>query len=165
MVYPWKAETSYGFLTRAEPLETDGTTYTSWFHDPNSGVDSGWRLIASWTRPKVQTYLKGFNSFIECFETSYGNLTRMAYYGRQWAYDKTSGWKESSTMKISKDSTATNNQRRDIDGGVVGELRSHYYLVNGGFINTTASQGTLFTRQPSGVAPDVDFESLNAMLL
>ena len=74
-------------------MTTNATTYTAWFGDPNNQTSDGWRLIAQWTRPKVQTYLTSFYSFLECFQADSGNKTRMAYYGNQWYFDSSETWK------------------------------------------------------------------------
>jgi hypothetical protein len=164
LVFPWKADTTYKFLTKAEPLATNGTMYTSWFYDPKDTTNGGWRLIASWTRPKIQTYLRSFSSFVECFDTNYGNVTRMAYYGNQWIYDASNTWKESSSMQTTKDNTAMSNQRRDIDGGVVNGNGNQYYLKNGGFFHTTTAQWKTYYRTANKIPPNINFGALNGML-
>jgi len=64
IIYPWVAETTYGFLTKAEPSSNfpGQTEYTAWFKTPE-----GWRLIASWLRPGGAQYLTGLYSFAENF--------------------------------------------------------------------------------------------------
>lgn len=86
----------------------------------------------------------------------------MAYYGNQWIYDASKTWKESVKMQTTVDSTAKNNQRRDVDGGVFNESR--YFLKNGGFFNTTITQYASFTRTTKGVPPSIDLTALNSMI-
>jgi hypothetical protein len=87
LVFKWLPGVTYKFLTKAVPLSSDATTYTAWFNDPKNSTNGGWRLIAEMTRPKIQTYLTGIYSFLECFDDDSGNQTRMGYYGNQWYYD------------------------------------------------------------------------------
>lgn len=88
----------------------------------------------------------------------------MAYYGNEWIYDSSNTWKESFKMQTTKDSTATSNQRRDVDGGVVDGNGNQYYLKDGGFFNTTTAQWATYTRTANNVPPTIDLEALNAML-
>lgn len=93
MVYQWKPETTYGFLLKGVPSTTDEnhSEYTAWFKTP----DEGWKLIATWSRPKEAQYLKGLYSFAENFKEDMGDRTRMCYYGRQWMHDTNGKWYES----------------------------------------------------------------------
>jgi hypothetical protein len=110
------------------------------------------------TRPKVQTYLKGVYSFIECFSPDMGNVTRMGYYGNQWYYDSTSTWKESTSASLGLDDAGRTKIRRDVEGGVYN--RNMYFMRNGGFFNTTSVPGTLYTRIANQVPPNIDFNTL-----
>lgn len=105
MHYNWKAGNTYGFLTRALPQEDGSTIYTAWFRDQSSEVNSGWRLIAEWRRPKISTYLRGIHSFIECFNPLYGNQTKMGVFTNQWYYDNSKTWREALRMRFTKDAT------------------------------------------------------------
>lgn len=158
LVFNWTAGQIYKFLTKAEPQSISATTYTSWFNDPTNTTNNGWRLISQMTRPKIQTYLKGIYSFIECFNPEKGNVTRMGYYGNQWYYDETKTWKESTTVTYGEDDAGRTNIRRDVDGGVFN--RNMFFMRNGGFFNTTSKPGTKYTRIPNGVPPAVDFAAL-----
>lgn len=68
LVYDWKANTTYGFLTKATPNSDNSTSFIAWFNEPNNKNNSQWKLIAHWKRPKTKTYLTGLYSFIECFD-------------------------------------------------------------------------------------------------
>ena len=58
LIFPWEAGKTYRFLTEVKP-GTEGTTdYTCWFGET---TDDKWRLIASFRRPKTETYLLGFH--------------------------------------------------------------------------------------------------------
>ena len=67
--FNWTAGTTYKFLTKAQPESDNSTTFTSWFFDPvvaegNATTNAGWRLIASFKKPRISTYLNGFYSFV-----------------------------------------------------------------------------------------------------
>lgn len=105
MDYNWKAGNTYCFLNRAIPQQNNATIYTAWFRDPANPVYSGWRLVAEWRRPKIHTYLKGIHCFIECFNPSYGNQSKMGIYANQWYFDHTKTWKEALKVRYTKDAT------------------------------------------------------------
>lgn len=86
----------------------------------------------------------------------------MAYYGNEWIYDESNTWKESVKMNTTRDNTANENQRRDVDGGVVNG--NQYFLKNGGFFDTTTAQGAAYTRIANKVPPNIDLAALNAMV-
>lgn len=154
-VYNWKANTKYGFLTQAIPNDSTGaTTYTAWFNSPDIG---SWKLIAQWTRPKIVTSLTGIYSFIENFDTNYGDKTRKANYGNQWAYDGTKQV-EITGAYFTVDSTGNDHKRRDFNGGL--DLgNSVFFLQNTGFFNETGTPYQSYTRT-STTAPTIDFTSL-----
>lgn len=159
LIYKWKAGNTYSFLTKAEPKAEDETQYTAWFKDPKNKTNSGWRLIAQWTRPKIQTYLTGIYSFLENFNPSNGNLTRMGVYGNQWYYDSSNTWRQALSMDYTRDATANDNQRRDANGGVYTGQTS-FFLKMGGFFTSKTAQGTPFTRKAKKVAPKINFNAL-----
>jgi Domain of unknown function (DUF3472)/Domain of unknown function (DUF5077) len=76
--YPWQAGKTYRFLTEVKPDGEGQTVYTSWFGD--QAADE-WRLIASFQRPKTDTNLTGFHSFLESFAPTFGHVARRACYG------------------------------------------------------------------------------------
>jgi hypothetical protein len=158
LVFNWTTGVTYKFLTKAIPLSTNATTYTAWFNDPKNSTNGGWRLIAQITRPKIQTYLTGIYSFIECFDPDKGNQTRMGYYGNQWYYDSTNTWKESKSVSYAEDDAGNTNIRRDVQGGVYN--RNMFFMKNGGFFNTTSVPGTIYTRVSNKVHPKINFSTL-----
>lgn len=62
--YPWKAGQTYSFLNSVMPDGKGNTTYTAYFLDPEVGE---WMLIASFLRPKTDTWYKRPHSFLENF--------------------------------------------------------------------------------------------------
>ena len=154
LVYNWKAGNTYKFLTRAKPDGSGSTVYTSWFFAPEDG---SWKLIASFSRPAINTYLTQFYSFVENFDPGQGYLSRQAEWANQWVYLAGGSWNEVTEFKFSVDATAANKQRLDCTGG---EENGHFFLKNGGFFNNGIASNTLFTKPATGMAPTIDFNSL-----
>ncbi len=155
LVYPWQAGTTYRFLTEVKPVDKEGTQYTSWFGDKTSGQ---WRLIASFRRPKTDTHLRGFHSFLENFIPSTGHIERRALYGNVWVCDTEGQWHECTSARFSVDATGSGRQRLDFTGGAEGES---FFLRNCGFFSETGQPGDDFTRKSSAEEkPEIDFDSL-----
>jgi Domain of unknown function (DUF5077)/Domain of unknown function (DUF3472) len=153
LVFNWVAGQSYRFITRARPDGAGSTDYTAWFAAPGTA----WRLIATWKRPNVSTYLTGVHSFLENFADVNGYMGRSAQYGNQWARDAAGVWSEVVTATLTGDATATNAQRLDYAGGL---RDGSFYLRNGGFFATPVALGQRFTRTATGNNPGVDVRLL-----
>lgn len=153
-VFPWKADTTYGFLLKGVPAENNSTDYTAYFFTPD---DDQWHLIASFRRPQGSRHLQRLYSFLENFIPSYGNITRKANYNNQWIYTTDKEWIELTNAKFTADATARKEARMDYGGGVV---ENEFYMENCGFFSETIAIDTEFTRLPNGVAPDIDFSKL-----
>jgi hypothetical protein len=155
LVYPWKSEVTYRFLTEVKPVGESNTTYTSWFGDK---AKNEWRLIASFRRPKTDTHLRRFHSFLESFNPAYGHIGRRAHYGNVWVRDTGEEWHECTNARFSVDATGRGRHRLDFAGGAEGE---QFFLRNCGFFNETGKPGDVFARQ-STVAekPEIDFVAL-----
>jgi hypothetical protein len=157
LVYPWKSEVTYRFLTEVKPDGASNTTYTSWFGDK---AKNEWRLVASFRRPKTNTHLKRFHSFLESFNPAYGHIGRRAQYGNVWVRDTEEQWHECTKARFSVDATGRGRHRLDFTGGAEGE---HFFLRNGGFFNETGKPGETFTRQSTtDEKPQIDFAALPA---
>lgn len=154
LIYPWQAGRTYRFLTRVVPDGKGSTIYTSWFGDKEKNE---WRLIASFRRPKTNTHLTGFHSFLENFNPATGHIPRRGQHGNVWVRDTKGNWTESLTAKFSVDATGGGGHRLDFTGGAVGNM---FYMKNCGFFHEPVSPGTSFTRESSGGSPDIDLESL-----
>jgi hypothetical protein len=153
LVHPWRAGTTYRFLTRVEPAGDDTTTYTSWF-----GEGDSWRLIASFRRPRTDRHLTGFHSFLENFLDTTGNVGRRGYYANQWVRDTEGTWHPVTTARFTGDATASGGHRLDYAGGIEGE---GFYLRNCGFFSPPVKLGTVFTLDPPPAKrPLIDFEAL-----
>jgi hypothetical protein len=153
--YPWQAGTTYGFLLRGEPTGDGNTVYTCHFFAPETGR---WRLIASFRRPKTDTYVRGWHSFLENFSTDSGAISRKAHFTNQWARDRHGRWFAVSQARFTADATAHHQARLDYTGGVTAEGR--FFLRNCGFFNERVAHDVLFTRTPGVREPVIDLERL-----
>ncbi len=152
--YPWKAGNTYKFLTSVQPDGKGNTIYTSYFSD--SEVDN-WMLIASFQRPKTDTWYKRPHSFLENFDPTFGHIERMAYYQNQWARTENGNWVELSEARFTGDDIANRGFRKDFAGG---SLEGKFYLKNGGFFDNPTELKSMHQRPLKGIAPEIDFEKL-----
>ena len=153
-VFNWKAETRYGFLTRVQPNNDNSTNYTSYFFDPETKV---WHLIASFKRPKTNTYASRPYSFLENFIPSTGVLVRKGGFYNQWMRDSNGKWYEITEAKFSADATARKDARLDYSGGTTND---GFYLMNCGFTNDHTTIGIQLLRTTLDNPPSIDFEKL-----
>lgn len=154
LVYPWVAGTTYRFLTRATPDGASSTQYSAWFYAPEAGT---WRFLATWTRPKISTYLTGCHSFLENFLDFNGHLGRRCLYGNQWALPRGGSWTECTQGRFTGDATALHQQRLDYAGGLD---QGQFYLRNGGFFSEMVPLNQTFSRPATGRRPEIDVTKL-----
>jgi len=152
--FMWKAGTTYRFLLKGEPTGNGETDFTAWFFAPEIGK---WKLIASFRRPKTNSYLTRLHSFLENFYTETGNVTRKGNYTNQWIYNSEKQWIEITKMKFTADATARKESRMDYSGGAENQA---FYLKNCGFFNETTTIDSYFERLPNGNPPSINFEEL-----
>lgn len=150
MRYPWKAGVSYGFLLRGVPDGKNNTTYTAWFYDPEQ---KEWLLMASFLRPKTNTYLKRFHSFLENFIPDQGDQTRLANYCNQWVADSKGNWYPVTEATFTYDATAHAKRRFDYAGGMTD---IGFFLKMGGFFDENTEYRTKFDLSNKKKAPEVD---------
>lgn len=158
--FNWKAGETYKFLIQAKPAENHHTTYTAYFYAPEkkSGGSGGkWLLIASFSRPETNTYLKKLHSFLENFEPETGCNARKAYYHNQWVVTKNGEWKPVTNMFFTGDATANIGYRLDYAGGAED---GKFYLRNCGFFNDNTILKTKFSVSSSGKKPELDLLGL-----
>lgn len=154
LVYNWKPEITYKFLLKGQPTTDNYTIYTAYFYAPEL---NSWQIIASFKRPKTQTYLKRMHSFLENFNNTKGYLTRTANYDNAWVRSETGVWKELNEAKFTGDNIARINFRNDFSGGI---RDGKFFLQNGGFYNESTSLNSLFTRPAKNQTPVIDFNEL-----
>lgn len=143
LVHPWKAGVTCRFLTRVQPADDNSTVYTSWFSDSTAGE---WRLIASFRRPKTQTSLKSFHSFLENFTPATGHLSRRVHYSNIHVRDTSGKWHACTSARFSTDATGSQQHRLDFSGGADAD---HFFLQNCGFFNDPVKPGTRFQLSPA----------------
>ncbi len=153
MKYKWKAGETYRFLMHVKPTENNRSEFSAYFFFPESGK---FEPVASFSRPKTQTYLKGVHSFLENFDDRGGYLTRMAYYGNQWGCTSGGEWFAPEKVRFTGDNTARSGWRKDYTGGVTEDGR--FYLRHCGFFDETGEIGRVFDMPKSTEAahPAVD---------
>lgn len=153
--YPWKPGRTYRFLTQVTPDNQGNTIYTSWFGDKKSDE---WRLIASFRRPKTNTHLRGFHSFLENFHPQTGHISRTGQHQNIWVRDTKGNWHECLSAKFSVDATGGGGHRLDFTGGAD---QDKFFLRNCGFFNETGVAGETFNRtSSSGNPPRVNLDEL-----
>lgn len=157
LIYPWKAGNTYKFLTQVRPDGKGNTVYTSYFYATD---ENRWRLIASFLRPKTDTWYKGAHSFLENFIPTQGYITREVDFGNQWVRTKDGEWKELNDATFTYDNTAAAQVRVDYAGGVKGDK---FFLRNCGFFNENVPYRSKFTRQAGGNQPEIDLDALKTI--
>lgn len=153
-IYPWQAGNTYRFLLHGVPDGKGNTIFTAWFFAPEKNK---WLLIASFKRPKTNTYLTRLHSFIENFIDTNGFLARRCHYGNQWAIDNTGAWYELTKAHFTGDDIAQVQYRIDYTGGADKHI---FFLQNGGFTNSHTPLKQNFRRLANSKHPEIDFSSL-----
>lgn len=152
--YNWVAGNTYKFLNSVEPDGKGNTVYTAYFFAPEVGE---WMLIASFLRPKTDTWYKRPHSFLENFIPEFGNIERRVVFDNQWAMDRDGHWIELTEAKFTGDDIAMRGYRKDFAGG---SDSGKFYLKNGGFFNDPTELRSVHQRAAKGKAPQIDFEKL-----
>jgi hypothetical protein len=82
---------------------------------------------------------------------------RKGKFLNQWVCDDQGNWHELTQAIFTADQTAKKESRLDYSGGVENQ---GFYLKNFGFTSDYTEIGSKFTRRPIGIAPKINFESL-----
>lgn len=152
--YMWHAGQTYKFLVHAKPDGKGRTEYTAYLFAPELNK---WQLIASFSRPKTNTYLKHLHSFLENFEPEQGTKTREVLFNNQWICDSNGNWTELTKARFTGDNTAIKGYRMDYAGGLKG---NSFFLKNCGFFNRYTPRNNYFNRPTGNKKPDLDFSKL-----
>ena len=152
--YNWITGNTYQFLLKGKPQADGYTQYTAWFKGPEF---QKWQVIASFKRPKTQTWLTRQHSFLENFHTETGAIGRKALYNNQWVRDTNGQWFEITNAKFTADATARKESRMDYAGGVENGV---FYMRNCGFFNETTQIDSYHKRTALGKEPSIDFDNL-----
>jgi hypothetical protein len=137
-----------------EPDGKGNTLYTAYFYAPEVG---DWILIASFLRPKTDTWYKRPHSFLENFIPESGHLERRVFYENQWVSDGEGNWVELTEAKFTGDDIARRGYRKDLAGG---SDSGKFYLKNGGFFDFPSTLQSMHVRPAKGKKPEVDFGDL-----
>ena len=155
--FNWKVDTTYKFLINVTPKENNFTEFTAYFYAPELAQ---WTIIASFERPKTQSYVQRPYAFIENFVPSKGDVVRKALYSNQWVADTQGEWHKISFANVTYDNTARNGFRLDYQGGT--EIDS-FYLQNGGFFNEPTPLNKTFEIRSQQKSPTIDFDLLRKL--
>lgn len=153
--YKWITGNTYKFLNSVEPDGKGNTIYTAYFFAPEVGE---WKLIASFLRPKTDTWYKRPHSFLENFIDRHGYIGRKGLYANQWAMDSEGNWVELTEAKFTGDDIARRGYRQDYAGG---EENGIFFMRNGGFFNEMVELNSMHNRKATGNQPEIDFSSLD----
>jgi hypothetical protein len=157
LIYPWHAGATYKFLMHVKPDGEGNTIYTAYFF---ATEENKWRLIASFLRPKTDTWYTRAHSFLENFSPEQGYLSRKVFFANQWIKKSDGLWTKLTKARFTHDATATAKVRLDYQGGIEEDA---FYLKMGGFFNESVPMGNVFERSPKGVQPEIDFEELEKL--
>ncbi|MCC5938530.1 MAG: DUF3472 domain-containing protein [Lunatimonas sp.] len=152
--YAWKSGVTYRFLNSVEPDGKGNTVYTAYFYDPEM---EEWLLIASFARPKTDTWYSRPHSFLENFNPLYGHVGRKVFYQNQWIGDIAGNWHPIGKATFTGDDIARRGYRLDFAGGAEGQ---RFFLQNGGFFQPHTDIGTAHTIPLPLNEPPVSLEAL-----
>jgi hypothetical protein len=150
--FPWKADVTYKFLTQIHPNGDNTSTFTSYFYDATK-----WRLIASFQRPKTNSFYTKPHSFLENFEPEHGAENRKGFYSNQWVCNTEGVWTEITKATFTYDATAKKKSRFDYAGGVE---NNRFFLRNCGFFANFTPYKAVFERKALGIKPIVDLKKM-----
>lgn len=156
--YNWKAGVTYPFLMQVYPDGKGNTVYTAYFY---ATEEEKWLLIASFLRPKTDTWYKFAYSFIENFIPEQGYLPRKGIFKNQWVRTSEGVWQEIVQAGFSFDATARAGVRKDYQGGLDGD--EEFYLRNGGFFEDPTPYGMILIRKATHEPPLINFERLKRL--
>jgi hypothetical protein len=160
LVFPWKTNTTYRFLTGITALKGDSATYVGYYAAPNDNYQ--WHLLSQWTQHKTDTKsgFKHLYAFVENFGDN-GNDFFKAYYSNQWAITFNGTWLELTAAKFTTTANNKTHQRFDYGAGVED---GKFYMFTGGFKHSrNIMPGDIITRPATGKHIQIDFKKLEGV--
>ncbi|SNS16822.1 F5/8 type C domain-containing protein [Belliella buryatensis] len=155
--FNWVAGNTYKFINSVEPDGNGNTIYTGYFFAPEVGE---WQIIASFKRPKTNTWYKRPHSFLENFNPNYGHQGRKVHYDNQWIRSTSGNWTELTEARFTGDAIATLGFRMDYAGGFD---NGKFYLQNCGFFDQNTTLNSMHSRSSNNQTPQIDFEFLETL--
>jgi hypothetical protein len=115
----------------------------------------GWRYIATWRRPFVDTYFNAFHSFLENYGWTNGHLTRKGYYYHPFGKRADNGEWVHFNRGTFGNTDGKPGQRVDYVQGIAPEDPAKFHLLSGGYIpNGKASEATVpLITTPEAIVP------------
>ena len=157
LVFPWKVNQTYRFLTGVKSIAGDSATYVGYYAAPEDNYQ--WHLLSEWTQNKTDTKM-GFTklyAFVENFGNN-GDAFFKAFYGNQWVVTPSGNWIELNKAKFTTTANVQKHQRYDYGAGVEG---NRFYMYSGGFKHLkNLDAGDMITRKLNGTHPVIDFSKL-----
>ncbi len=157
LVYPWKANQTYRFLTGIKSITGDSATYIGYYAIPEDNYT--WHLLSEWTQNKTDTKtgFRNLYAFVENFGNN-GEDFFKAYYGNQWIITPSGNWIELNKARFTTTAHPQRHQRFDYGAGVEGNL---FYMYSGGFKHLkNIDAGDIISRKLNGKHPVIDFSKL-----
>lgn len=155
--FNWVAGNTYKFINSVEPDGNGNTIYTGYFYAPEVGE---WQIIASFKRPKTNTWYKRPHSFLENFNQNFGHLGRKVHYDNQWIRSTEGDWTELTETRFTGDAIATIGFRMDYAGG---SDDGKFFLQNCGFFDQNTTLNSMHSRSANNQTPQIDFEFLETL--
>lgn len=155
--FNWVAGNTYKFINSVEPDGNGNTIYTGYFYAPEVGE---WQIIASFKRPKTDTWYKRPHSFLENFNQNNGHLGRKVHYDNQWVRSTEGDWTELDGARFTGDAIATIGFRMDYAGG---SDDGKFFLQNCGFFDQNTTLNSMHSRSANSQTPQIDFEFLETL--
>lgn len=158
LVYPWKTNTTYRFLTGITDLKRDSATYVGYYASPDDNYK--WHLLSKWTQHKTDTKtgFKRLYAFVENFGDN-GDDYFKAFYSNQWVVTFKGTWLELTEAKFTTTANNKTHQRFDYGAGVE---NGKFYMFSGGFKKKrNIMPGDMITRPATGKHIEIDFEGLD----
>lgn len=157
LVFPWKANQTYHFLTGVKSIAGDSATYIGYYAAPEDNYQ--WHLLSEWTQNKTDTK-NGFTklyAFVENFGNNGADFFK-AYYGNQWIVTPSGSWIELNQAKFTTTANVQKHQRYDYGAGAEG---NQFYMYSGGFKKLkNVDTGDIIIRKLNGKHPLIDFSKL-----
>ena len=161
LVFPWKVDQTYRFLSGIKSLKGDSATYIAFYAGPEDEYQ--WHLMSEWTQHKTDTKtgFKNLYAFVENFGGN-GDDYFKAYYGNQWVVTPYGNWIELNEAKFTTTANPLKHQRYDYGAGIE---NNWFYMFSGGFKHLKNINAGDFIKRPlNKVHPKISFESLPHVL-